>query len=105
MSLPNLRLYPGNTPGTFILDSDYNDPQLLFVEDLQHLRDLVDGLLPRTPHNHDATDPDAHVLFASVCCGAQLYRCGVVADGLPSKPIIAQGEASCRVCGAELAQF
>ena len=104
MTFANAKLRPANTPGAFILDND-GDEQLMFVEDLQHIRDLVDQLLPRTPHNHDANDPGGHVLFASICCGAQLYRCAAVQDGLPSKPIIHNGETQCRECGAALAQF
>lgn len=50
------------------------------------------------------SDPDAHVRFTSVCCGARIYRCAVLDElgQLPSKPLVSQGEATCRTCGAEL---
>lgn len=112
MTFTKATLRPAETPGAFILDND-GDEQLLFAEDLDHLRHLIDQVLDKPHvHNTDATDPDAHVIFDSVCCGAQLYRCDQGGDyslandtPLPSKPIIRQGEDACRSCGAPLAQF
>jgi hypothetical protein len=85
----------------FRLDMGPDDSLLLTAADLEQLRHLIDTLVPHA-HNERPADPDAHVLFASVCCASQLYRCSALVDGLPSKPIVSQGETSCRECGAEL---
>ena len=103
--LTNFELGPSLAKnGLFILTAD-GDRLMLSAADLAQLRTLIDEQLPRTPHNHESSDPDAHVLFDSVCCGAQLYRCSALVDGLPSKPIIRHGEDACRSCGESLAQF
>lgn len=110
MTFTKASLRPAETPGAFILDND-GDEQLLFAEDLVRLRALIDAALPREAHNHEATDPDAHVVFDSVCCGARLYRCEVISYAtedtvdVPSKPIISQGETVCRSCGHDLYPF
>lgn len=90
--------------GLYVLDTD-GEPQLLTTSDLEALRALIDAQLPRGEHNHEVADPDAHVLFPSVCCGAQLYRCEQLQGPLPSKPLIAHGENTCRNCGATLIPF
>src|SRR5262245_24452197 len=101
-NIPDLFRLTMRAIGTFDEDAD----ELAFsAADLEQLRGLIDQLLPRGEHNHEIADPDAHVVFDSVCCGAQLYRCTAVTDGLPSKPLIRHGEDACRSCGADLAQF
>jgi len=86
-------------------DPDDTEEVAFSDADLEQLRSLIDQLLPRGEHNHEVADPDAHVLFDSVCCGAQLYRCERLDGPLPSKPLIAHGEDACRNCGVPLAQF
>ena len=104
MNLAALTLEPSHAAGLFALGVD-GELLLLDQADLEQLRSLLDQVLPRHAHNTDECDPDGHVLFTSVCCGAQLYRCAATAEGLPSKPLIHQGEASCRTCNQLLAQF
>jgi len=103
--IASFNLRPSTAAGCFALDVD-GDQLLITADDLAALRALIDQQLPRGEHNHASADPDAHVLFDSVCCGAQLYRCSTTTDdGLPSKPLISHGETTCRSCGEMLAQF
>lgn len=106
MNLAHFKLVQASVPGYYSFDND-GDTLLLDQGDLEQLRALIDQLLPRGEHNHAAADPDAHVIFDSVCCGARLYRCGSVIShtDLPSKPIIHHGENACRSCGAVLLPF
>ena len=101
-------------PGMFtmgsrsVLDSHNLDAQLVTQADLEQLRQLLDEALPRHVHNTDdewTTDPSAHAIFKSVCCDARIYRCDLLIDGLPSTPLVSQGEDACRTCGVVLAQF
>ena len=98
-------------PGMFsmgsrsVLDSHNLDAQLVTQADLEQLRDLIDQQLPRHVHNTNPTDPDGHVVFDSVCCGARLYRCAALTHGLPSKPVLYLDEDACASCGADLAVF
>ena len=102
---PSIALTPSSAEGMFSLDID-GDVLLLNRDNLEQLRAHLDQLLPRGEHNHEPSDPDAHVIFDSVCCGAQLYRCSaVLLGGLPAKPTIRHGENSCRDCGAVLLPF
>ena len=105
MHLNNFSLVPtrlGNAPA-FRLDNG-TDSLLLTAADLEQLRHAIDAVVPHV-HNTEPCDPDAHVMFDSVCCGATLYRCTAVQDGVPCKPIIRQGEDVCRSCGADLIPF
>lgn len=83
-------------------DSSVADERALAI--LERMIALYNGSLGHA-HNTDDCDPDGHVLFTSVCCATQLYRCAATADGLPSKPMIHQGEDACRECGQALAAF
>lgn len=85
-------------------DGDGADIRALTEADLRTLRQLIDEVLPPQAHNHQPADPEAHVVFGSVCCPAQLYRCPVLVAGRPSKPIISAGETSCRQCGTTLTE-
>ena len=92
----------GDKPA-FRLDNG-SDSILLTAADLEQLRHQIDAMVPHV-HNTEPNDPDAHVIFDSVCCGAKLYRCSVVTDGLPCKPIIYLDEDACVSCGADLLAF
>jgi len=104
-----LQLAPATLKGAFRLTSrtigtwdEDADVQLYTEADLRELRSLIDQALPQHVHNPNDADPDAHLLFDSICCGALLYRCSTLMDGLPSKPIVSAGEARCRQCDAIL---
>jgi len=104
-NIPSLFRLSMRTIGAWDEDTD----EVAFsAEDLAQLRDLIDAALPRHAHNSKPSDPDAHVLFGSVCCSAKLYRCSRfvdagVGDGLlPAKPIVSAGETSCTQCGEQL---
>jgi len=87
----------------FRLDLGPDDTIMLTQADMLQLRQLIEQQLPRL-HNHKECDPEGHVVFSSVCCSAQLYRCPITIEGLPSKPIVSAGESSCSQCGVPLTQ-